>query len=204
MVFRISNAGGLVVLPSPRRKRADRSRRRRVQAATGRRTLLIWFELFVAMLMVPVLALIHGFGLIAMSHVFNLTDEALLHKRFGAKAIFLVAFVAILLFALHAFEISLVGLVYFFTGAAHNLGQALVVSASYYTTTGAAPDVLPDGWRLVGQAEALLGLLLIGWSTAFLVRKIDRLQEHEGGRPDDERRGRLRGGGYGGHESEAG
>jgi hypothetical protein len=159
--------------------------------------------LFVAMLMVPVLALVHGFGLIAMSHVFNLTDDALLHKRFGAKAIFLVAFVAILLFTLHALEISMVGLVYLFAGAAHNLGQALVVSASYYTTTGAAPDVLPDGWRLVGQAEALLGLLLIGWSTAFLVRKIDRLQEREGGRPDEERRSRLRGGGYGGHESEA-
>lgn len=153
------------------------------------------------MLMVPILALVHGFGLIAMSHVFNLTDDALLRRRFGAKAIFLVAFVAILLFTLHAVEISMVGMVYLFAGAAHNLGQALVVSASYYTTTGAAPDVLPDGWRLVGQAEALLGLLLIGWSTAFLVRKIDRLQEREGGRPDQERHRRLRGGsGYGGHE----
>jgi hypothetical protein len=160
--------------------------------------------LFVAMLMVPVLALVHGFGLIAMSHVFNLTDDALLHKRFGAKAIFLVAFVAILLFTLHAVEISMVGLLYLFTGAIHRLGPALVVSASYYTTTGAASDVLPDGWRLVGQAEALLGLLLIGWSTAFLVRKIDRLQERAGDRSDDERRSRLRGGGYGGHDSEAG
>lgn len=165
--------------------------------------LLIGFELLVAMLMVPILALVHGFGLIAMSHMFNLTDDALLHKRFGAKAIFLVAFVAILLFTLHAFEISMVGLLYLFTGAVHRLGPALVVSASYYTTTGAASDVLPDGWRLVGQAEALLGLLLIGWSTAFLVRKIDRLQESEGDTPRQERRRRLRGGGYGGHEDGA-
>jgi hypothetical protein len=157
------------------------------------------------MLMVPLLALIHGFGLIGMSHAFNLTDDALLQQRFSAKTIFLVAFMAILLFALHALEIGLVGLVYLSTGAARNLGQALVISASYYTTTGAAPDVLPDGWRLVGQAEALLGLLLIGWSTAFLVRKIDRLQERDARSPEEIRRRRLRkGGGYGGHESGAG
>lgn len=166
----------------------------------GRPKLLIWIELLIAMVMVPVLALFHGFGLMGMSHLFNLTDDAMLRKRLGPKTIFLVAFVAILLFTLHALEITMVGLLYRFGGAAHSIGPALVISASYYTTTGAGPDVLPDRWRLVGQAEALLGLLLIGWSTAFLVRKIERLQETEHGRPDEERRRRMRGGGYGGHE----
>jgi hypothetical protein len=164
--------------------------------------LSLWLELFTAAVLVPVLALAHGWGLMGMSHVFNLTDEALLHKRLSPRSIFLVAFVAMLLFALHAFEITMVGLLFLFGNAAHTLGQAITISASYYTTTGAGPDVLPDGWRLVGQAEALLGLLLIGWSTAFLVRKIDRLQQSERGSPDKKRHRRLRGGGYGGHAGE--
>jgi len=154
--------------------------------------------------MVPVLALTHGLGLLGMSRMFNLTDEALLHKRLSARSIFLVALVAILLFALHALEIGLVGSVYLVSGAIRRVEQALVVSASYYTTTGAGSDILPDGWRLIGDAESLLGLLMIGWSTAYLVRKIDRLQEREADTHERERRRRLRtGGGYGGHEDVA-
>lgn len=154
-----------------------------------------------ALLMVPVLALIHGWGLMGMSHMFNLTDDALLKKRVSPRSITLVAFVAMLLFALHAVEIGLIGTLYLAGKAASGLEHALVLSASYYTTTGAGPEKLPDGWRVVGQSEALLGLLLIGWSTAFLVRKIDRLQQQARDTPDERRHRRLRAGtGFGGHE----
>ena len=154
--------------------------------------------------MVPVLALTHGWGLLGMSRFFNLTDDALLHKKLSARSILLVGFVALLLFALHAFEVGLVGALYLAGGGVAQVEQALVVSASYYTTTGAGSDTLPDGWRLIGQSESLLGLLMIGWSTAYLVRKIDRLQERDGGSADELRRRRLRtGGGYGGHEEVA-
>lgn len=153
---------------------------------------------------VPVLALAHGLGLLGMSRFFNLTDEALLHKRLSARSMFLVAFVAVLLFTLHALEVGLFSAIYLVGGGIKQVEQALVVSASYYTTTGAGSDTLPDGWRLIGHAESLLGLLMIGWSTAYLVRKIDRLQEREGGTREEERRRRLRtGGGYGGHEEVA-
>ena len=170
----------------------------------GEEQLSLSLELLTAFVMVPALALTHGLGLLGMSHMFNLTDDALLRKRLSARSIFLVALVAILLFALHAFEIALLGGVYLASGGVHDPEQALVVSASYYTTTGAGSDTLPDGWRLIGHAESLLGLLMIGWSTAYLVRKIDRLQEREADTSEQERHRRLRtGGGYGGHEDVA-
>lgn len=154
--------------------------------------------------MVPVLALIHGWGLMGMSRFFNLTDEALLHKQLSARSIFLVAFVAVLLFALHALEIGLVASAYLIGGAVRQVEHALTISASYYTTTGAGSDELPAGWRLIGDAESLLGLLMIGWSTAYLVRKIDRLQEREADTAEHRRHQRLRGGtGFGGHEDQA-
>lgn len=176
----------------------DLKRRRRVQRA-GRATLTIWTEMALAMTMVPVLALVHGWGLTGMSHLFNLTDEALLHKKYSAKSIFLVAFVAVLLFAVHAFEIAAVGLLYDLADVAPSFEQAFILSASYYTTTGT--DHLPDHWAIFGQSEALLGLLLIGWSTAFLVRKIDRLEKSDRNAPDQMRDRRLRNRtGFGGHE----
>ena len=154
--------------------------------------------------MVPILALIHGWGLMGMSHMFNLTDDALLRKTLSPRSILLVAFVAMLLFALHAVEICLVGLLYQIGHAARGFEPAMVISASYYTTTGAGSEALPDGWRIIGNAESLLGLLLIGWSTAYLVRKIDRLQQHERDTPEELRRQRLRSGtGFGGHQGPA-
>jgi ascorbate-specific PTS system EIIC-type component UlaA len=33
----------------------------------------------------------------------------------------------------------------------------------------------PEEWRLVGALEALVGFLLIGWSTAFMVQTLRRI-----------------------------
>ena len=83
--------------------------------------LTLWFELSIAALIVPTLALTHGLGLLGMSHMFNLTDDALLHKRLSPRSILLVAFMAILLFTLHSIEIGAVGLLYLFGGACRTL-----------------------------------------------------------------------------------
>lgn len=170
--------------------------------ARRRATLTLWLQLLIAIVMVPILALTHGLGLMAMSHMFNLTDEALLEKQLSPNSMVLVAFVATCLFALHALEITALALVYVLGHAARGMEDGLAISASYYTTTGSGSDVLPAGWRIVGLAESLLGLLLIGWSTAYLVRKIERLaQERYVGRQKARQR-RLRiGVGYGGHEA---
>lgn len=193
---------GGVVIAQPRRRKGPFGRGR-VAACERRAPLSLGLELMIAVMMVPILALTHGLGLMGMAHMFNLTDEELLRKKLSPRSIFLVAFVAMLLFALHAMEIGLIGALYLAGGAIRQAEQALVLSASYYTTTGAGPETLPDGWRIVGHAESLLGLLLVGWSTAFLVRKIDRLQAREHDTAEEGRRRRLRAGtGYGGHEEQ--
>ena len=81
------------------------------------------------------------------------------------------------LFTVHAIEIAIFGAFYLVVGAAGSLDYALFVSASSYTTAGAGADRLPDGWRLLGEAEAVVGLLLVGWSTAYLVQKLNKLRE---------------------------
>jgi len=48
-----------------------------------------------------------------------------------------------------------------------DLASALYFSAVTYTTTGYGDLLLPKEWRLIGGVEALTGILMCGWSTAF-------------------------------------
>jgi hypothetical protein len=55
-----------------------------------------------------------------------------------------------------------------------DLTAALYFSAVTYTTTGYGDLVLAPEWRLVGAIEALTGILMCGWSTAFFVAVVSR------------------------------
>ncbi len=45
-----------------------------------------------------------------------------------------------------------------------------------YATLGRTADYFPQAWRLIGPVEALVGFVLIGWSTAFVVSTMNRLR----------------------------
>ena len=89
-------------------------------------------------------------------------------------------------FAGHALEILLYGAAYWllahagaYGGLGHDaaalrLAPALYFSAETYTSLGFG-DVVPSGpLRLLAGAEALNGLLLIGWSASFLYLEMER------------------------------
>jgi hypothetical protein len=133
-------------------------------------------ELGAAALLVPVAALIHGVGLAAMSKFLNFSDEALEERSLDPSSFYLIGVLGLALFTVHATVVTVYGLFYLGVGGADTLEHALFFSISSYTTAGAGVDRLPDGWKLVGGSEALVGLLLVGWSTAYLVRKIEKLR----------------------------
>jgi hypothetical protein len=86
------------------------------------------------------------------------------------------------LFVLHGLEIWLYALVYLFMGLQPDLESALYLSTSTYSTLGEAGAAAPAGWRVFSVLEAINGLLLIGWSTAFLFQILDHLlavSDHE-------------------------
>ena len=83
--------------------------------------------------------------------------------------------VALLLFALDAFEIGLFAAFYLAVGAFAGIEDALFYSTTAYATLSQPADDFPLEWRLVGAMEGLIGFLLIGWSTAFLVTDMNRL-----------------------------
>jgi hypothetical protein len=83
------------------------------------------------------------------------------------------------LFALHGVEIWLYAFAYLALGAFPELEPSLYFSTSAYSTIGEAGAVLPDAWRVLGVLEGVNGMLLIGWSTAFLFQVLSHLQQGE-------------------------
>lgn len=83
------------------------------------------------------------------------------------------------LFVLHGLEIWLYALVYWKMGMLPTLEQALYFSTSSYSTVGETGAILSARWRIVGVLEAINGMLLIGWSTAFLFQILHHLMWNE-------------------------
>lgn len=81
------------------------------------------------------------------------------------------------LFVVHGLEIWLYAGAFWALGLLPSTEAALYVSTSAYSTLGESGQVLPEGWRIVGALEAVNGMLLIGWSTAFLFYVLNRLLE---------------------------
>jgi hypothetical protein len=79
---------------------------------------------------------------------------------------------------LHVTEITGWAFAFASVGALPEMQSALYFSAVTYTTTGYGDLVLPERWRLVGAIEALTGILMCGWSTAFFFAVVSRIHTH--------------------------
>ena len=132
-------------------------------------------QLIVASLLVVIITLIHGFGVVMMTRLLRLEDNALRAHRLDHRAFGLLISMALSLFALHALEIGIFGYFYLAVGALGSLEEALYFSASSYATLGHPDIAFPAQWRLLGAIEGLVGFLLIGWSTAVFVTDMNKL-----------------------------
>ena len=78
---------------------------------------------------------------------------------------------------LHLLEIAVWAFFYTWRHAMPDLTSAFYFSAVTYTTTGYGDLLLPKEWRLVGGVEALTGILMCGWSAAFFVAVVTKINE---------------------------
>ena len=138
-------------------------------------------RLALATVMVGLTVTIHFFGLMALlwtlrgrAHHFN-SREAWVRQ---GVAIF---FIVLGLMLIHTIEVWLYAGMYLAIGALPDLETAVYFSTTSFTTLGYGDVVLGEKWRLVGAIEGANGLLLFGWSTAFLFSVISRMRalEHD-------------------------
>ena len=140
-------------------------------------TIALGAQLATSAALVLVMVVIHAVGLLAISRLLHLRSEELKEKRLDARSIALLGTMGLMMFALHISEIVLFALFYLAVGGMQTLEEALFYSASAYATLGWTADYFPPEWRLIGAIEALVGFLLIGWSTAFVVGTMNKLRD---------------------------
>ena len=126
--------------------------------------------------LVALMVVLHSIGLIEFSRRLHLRREELKDRQFDYTAVLLMAALGLLLFVLHMIEIVIFAAFYLAVGALGSFEAALYYSASAYATLGAADSQFAQEWRLIGAMEAVVGFILIGWSTAFMVSTVNRLR----------------------------
>ena len=118
----------------------------------------------------------HTLGLGAISRILKLEDRSLHPHAFDLKMLFLISTMGFLIVTLHVLEIVLYAIVYVAAGPMPTFEDALYHSATAYSTLGVSDGTFPRDWRLVGATEGLLGFVLIGWSTAYMVSAMQRIR----------------------------
>jgi voltage-gated potassium channel Kch len=122
-----------------------------------------------AAFMVGLTVTIHFGGLLSLLWVLRHRGHRLRphESAFGQGAVIL--FVVLGLIGIHTVEIWLYASAYLLLGVVPDFETALYFSTTSFTTIGYGDVVLGERWRLLGAIEGANGLLLFGWSTAFLM-----------------------------------
>ncbi|SRR6266480_1919294 len=133
-------------------------------------------KLLFAWSLMALCVIVHAMGLTTLLRSVNHV-VARMHARFWFSTWMLVRTAAGWIILLHLIEITIWALFYAWDHGMPDLPSALYLSAVTYTTTGYGDLVLPNEWRLVGDIEALTGILMCGWSAAFFFAVVSRMNE---------------------------
>ncbi len=114
--------------------------------------------------------LIHTGGLIIIAAVTPICARRLrLHNNDAGRTLVMTATVLGIL-AILTIEVWSWALAYDALGATGGFADALYLSTAMFSTIGYGEMDINPAWRLLTALEGINGFLLIGWSTAFLVR----------------------------------
>ena len=134
----------------------------------------MFVQLTLATLMVATIATLHLFGLALWTRALQS------HWRFSQKlrirplTLLVVATLGII--AMHTVEIWAYAAVYLELAAFSNLEEALYYSTVTYASIGYGDVLMPHQWGVFGAIERAAGVLMLGWSTAYLVSLLSQLR----------------------------
>lgn len=83
--------------------------------------------------------------------------------------IIIMIIVVLGLFGAHTIEAWIWAIFYWVTGDVSNFADGIYFSTVTYTTLGYGDITLSPDWQITSSLQAVSGIILFGWSTAFLV-----------------------------------
>jgi len=131
----------------------------------------------VALALLTACVIVQSVGMLLLIHwlarVRHVLESPSVHRRVG---LLLRLFLWIVL--LHLIQVGLWAVVFWQARELPTLETAVYFSLVTYTTIGFGDVILGPGWRMLAGIEGLTGLLLVGWSTAFMFAVVNRMYEH--------------------------
>lgn len=132
-------------------------------------------ELSLATAMVVLTALIHLTGLGLLTRV--LRSHSRLFRQLRIMPLTLLMTAALGIIAVHTLEIWIWAALYLGgLGAFRHFEEALYFSTVTYSSIGYGDLLMPIRWRILGAIEGAAGIIMLGWSTAFLVSVLTQLR----------------------------
>ncbi|WP_082835946.1 ion channel [Croceicoccus bisphenolivorans] len=120
----------------------------------------------------------HGLGLALLTHFVHPSDESqrVTHlPPVSVRGILVTLAIVYALFIIHGVEIWLFALFFRYVGALPTLETAVYYSIISYGAIGYDDVAMARDWRVVGALEGICGIILLGWSTAYFVRILGRI-----------------------------
>ena len=128
--------------------------------------------------MLVLCVLVHGIGLFTLSRVLGSDIEQRFQDvqplSFRGTGFTLIVVASIIL--IHFIEVWLFAFLYDYLRALPTFQDALYFSTISYSTIGYNDASIAEDWRMIAALEGMLGVILLGWSTAFLVRVLGKLE----------------------------
>jgi hypothetical protein len=132
-----------------------------------------------ALVVTAMTLVIHGFGTSWWLHRLGRRYSGVSQRpELPAKTMVIIQ-TALGMIVLHFVEIFLWAIAYMLVAVdeLQSLESAVYFSAVTFTTLGYGDITLSSNWRLLSGFEAINGIVLIGWTTAFLYAILQRMWE---------------------------
>jgi hypothetical protein len=134
--------------------------------------------LFVSVLLVAMTVVIHAVGTTQWMHFMRRRFIGRDGRFKSRKSLPAVMWTAVVLMLLHVIEVVIWAVAYLVLTPISSLDtfeKATYFSVVTFTTLGYGEITLPEHeWRILSGIEALDGILLVGWTTAFLFAVVQR------------------------------
>jgi hypothetical protein len=124
--------------------------------------------------LVTLSVIIHTAGLIAVGWMTPLLARGLGFHQHDVGRTLVMAGMVLGILSLLTLEVWSWAIAYAAVHATGSFADALFLSTTSFSTLGYGAVVFDPAWRLLTALEGINGFLLIGWSTAFLVRASTR------------------------------
>lgn len=141
----------------------------------------LFTQFLISTIMLVGCVVFHGFGLALLNRAVR-SEAALERLRnidpLSRRGALFTLSIVLTLIVLHGLEIWSFAALYLSVDAVHTVEEAIYFSTISYSTVGYNDTHIATDWRLVGAFESILGMILLGWSTAFFFRMLGRIDAH--------------------------